>query len=188
MMRDEKFQFFRENSDILNFPFKLKRLSIQRKSNSFLENSQDIFQKLQLFLKFQESSLERLEIDYLPSQQTIEFIFNEMKSLKHLKIKSNEKMEKFQLTKNSSLISLSLNQFSLENVKEILSAMSEIQNFMTPSLQLTKSLLEFIVTNVKSMRKLFYFEIEEGCIRYYDELKSNNDCVNKNLELVWMLS
>lgn len=189
LMRDLNFLLFKEMVNASTFPFALKRLSVQRKDHFDFVDSDKTLKNFENFLIAQNNSMKIIEIDYVPSHSLIETIVNNMNVLENVKIRSGLKNEKLLLIKkNSSIISLNLNQFPVETVKQILVATTHLQTLTLPRMELTKALLEFIVMNVKTLKKLFYDDIEASCILYYNELKMSTNNINKDVELIWLLA
>lgn len=189
LMRDEQFTFFANLNEPVNFPFKLKRLVIQRHCRRAVQELNKVVANFNSFVTSQKDFIEIVDIDFLPSTKNLEILYNEMPNLKSLKIKSclTNQVE-LQLKKNSSINELSVGGLSLDVLKSFITATLNLNTLILKDDKLTKDLLEFIVSNHMSLKKLIFMEIDNGCVLHYKEIIKSRNNVNKDVEIVWLLT
>lgn len=121
---------------------------------------------LQGFLSNQRNFIETIEITDLPCFDILEMIINNLNRLKSLKIQNSLRDQKqLSLKQNTSIRTLTMKGFSIDDLKNCLLNLPELNSLVLSDLKLTKEFLEFIVSNMTKLRKLFYWTIEDDCIR-----------------------
>lgn len=141
------------------------------------------------FLSSQRNFIESIEITDLPRFDILEMIINNMRMLKSLKIKSILSDQKqLSLKQNPSIRTLSMTGLQIDDLKNCLLNLPELNSLVLSDHKLTKELLEFIVSNMTKLRKLFYWTIEDDCLSHYQRIKTTRNDINNQLEINWLLA
>lgn len=189
LMRDQQFKFFVEFDGAVNFPFELKRLIVKRQSTRAVQELGKVISNFNSFIIHQKDFIETIDIDFLPSFENLETIFNEMPNLKSLKIKTCLKNNsELHLKKNSTITELSIGGLNLNMLKVFFTSTLKLNTLILKDDKLTKDLLEFIVSNLMSLRKLIFMEIDNGCVLHYKEIMKTRNDVNNQIDIVWLLA
>lgn len=158
-----------------------------------LRDSEVVIEMLERFLVHSMDSIETLELSPLSSTGALEIAINELQKLNGLKLKfvlrtEPENAMKLNLKMNTSIRSFSAIGLSLENIKACMLATTALNTLSLPDHKFTKHLLEFLATNMKDLKKIFYWTIEDDCVEHYTFLKATRFDINKHLEICWFLA